>query len=239
MKNEAAHQFLFYTPSLETKAKTVDLERDDHHHLTRVLRMKVGETAYAGNGRGMIAKCEVAEIHRNRTILRVTKVVPPQKSACVATLAMACTKKDAFETIVKQCTELGVTRFVPVAADRSHGTVYSPAFIRRLGRIAVSAMKQSFRATLPPIDGVIDMNALIDSFKDYDHVVVGDSDGEPLEAAGRGSVLVVVGPEAGFSKAERTLLRESGATLCAISSQRLRSETAAAAMTAILLAPRS
>ncbi len=237
MKNEDAHQFLFYTPSLQRKARTVDLEREDHHHLTRVLRMKPGETAYASNGRGLIAQCEVSNVEKNRTTLRVIKALPQRGSAREATLALACTKKDAFETVVKQCTELGVTRFVPVAADRSPRSVYSAAFLRKLGRIGVSAMKQSFRATVPAIGEVIDMDSLLDSFKDYDRVVVGDPDGEPLESSGSGSVLIVVGPEAGFSRAERARFRESEATLCAISSQRLRSETAAAAITAILLAP--
>ena len=237
MKTEDAHQFLFYTPSLEPKAKTVELDREDHHHLVRVLRMKTGETAYTSNGRGLIVECEVAIVGRNRTVLRVVKVLPRQASHCTVTLALACTKKDAFEGVVKQCTELGVTRFVPVTTDRSHVTPYSVAFLRRLGRIAVSAMRQSFRATVPAIGEVIDMDGLLALFKDFDHIVVGDPGGSPLESPGSGSILVVVGPEAGFSKAERAQFRKSGAALCAISSRRLRSETAAAAMTAILLAP--
>jgi 16S rRNA (uracil1498-N3)-methyltransferase len=125
---------------------------------------------------------------------------------------------------------------VPFVSERSKVARYAPAVMERLGRVALSAMKQSFRAWLPRVDAPADLSRVIAAAGRADEVVVGDQGGErwrPRSPAPR--TLVVVGPEAGLSPGEIDALRGAGARLVSVSRHRLRSETAAVALVAAAL----
>ena len=152
-------------------------------------------------------------------------------------LALACLRKDAFEQAVKQCTELGVDRFVPFASDKSHLSDYGKGFFDRLGRVTLAAMKQSFRTTLPRLEPVCQFEDMVAQSSESGAVVVGDSDGGALEpCAAVGAITIVVGPEGGLNAAEREVLSSAGAEFVSASTHRLRSETSAAALTTLVLA---
>lgn len=231
---EESHRFLHYSTSLDVNARECELAGEEHHHVSRVLRMRVGDATFVTNGRGVIAECVVDSATGGRTLLTVRRVLDTDAAVPELTLATAVLKKDAFEQIVRQCTELGVTRFIPYHAEKCHLSGYSRRFAERLGRIAVEAMKQSFRAWLPAIEEVRTFTDLAGAVNRYDVVVVGDPDAPPLAGAPGARVLVVVGPEAGLSTAETGRLRDAGCTFASAGPGRLRSETAAAALVACL-----
>jgi 16S rRNA (uracil1498-N3)-methyltransferase len=138
---------------------------------------------------------------------------------------------------VKQCTELGVTEILPVVCEKSHLKEYSETYLERLRRIALEAMKQSFQATLPDIDRPIAFEAFVTAIPDYDWSVVADLNAPPLRRDGPpGATVVIVGPEGGFTAEERQRLESAGAEFVSVSPNRLRAETAAVAMTTLLLA---
>ncbi|MEJ2720258.1 MAG: RsmE family RNA methyltransferase, partial [bacterium] len=123
----------------------------------------------------------------------------------------------------------------PFASKKSHLKDYGPAFLERLRRMGVAAMKQSFRATLPKVEPAVGFGELVERLRRSDLVVVGDPDGGRLgELPKRGVVTIVVGPEAGLTSSERQVLGGLGAIFVAASSHRLRAETAAVALTALV-----
>lgn len=236
MNDPPAHQFLFYTENLDTHSAEIELFGDEHHHVSNVLRMTDGSMAYVTNGCGIIARCRIEEIGRRSTRLTVDGIETEKRPHGDVTLALGCLRKDAFEQAVKQCTELGVTRYLPFSSQQSHLKDYTPGFLERLRRIALSAMKQSFRATLPEVEPAIRFGDLVDRAREGCLVVVGDSDAGPLgPVRGEGPLTIVVGPEGGLAPDERADLEALGAMFGSVSSSRLRSETAAAAMTAVVL----
>jgi 16S rRNA (uracil1498-N3)-methyltransferase len=139
---------------------------------------------------------------------------------------------------LEQCVELGITRCIPFVAQRAHHKTYPPGFLTRLRKIALAAMKQSFRSFLPEIDDPVSLDELLLAGEAVHRFVVGGQGDPPVQPRSAGeSVLAVVGPEPGFTDQERTALVDAGATFASVSSARLRSETAAVALVAALGRP--
>jgi 16S rRNA (uracil1498-N3)-methyltransferase len=236
MRRDHPHHFVFYSPHLDRDAERVELTGDEHHHLRRVVRMSSGDIAFVSNGRGVIVSCVIDSIDGDATRLRVAQIVEDRTADDATILALACLKKEAFEHAVKQCSELGVTRFVPFVAAKSHVKQYSQTYLERLRRIALSAMKQSFRAVLPEIEAPIPFDALLGQAKASRSVVVGDADAQPMTWRSREApVMIVVGPESGLASEERDAFEAVGCEFGSVSAHRLRSETAAAALTSHIL----
>jgi 16S rRNA (uracil1498-N3)-methyltransferase len=239
MQDEPAHRFLFYTSELEPSSARIELTGDEHHHATRVLRMLPGETLYVTNGRGVMARCRIEESGARATRLAVEGVEGRDSNPRPVVLALALLKKDAFERAVEQCTELGITRCIPFESEKSHIKRYPPAFIDRLRRVALSAMKQSFRPVLPDIDSVIPFDDLLVRARETAVAIVGDSSGGPLGAVfSEGPLMIIVGPEGGLADRERGALAAAGARAVSASPYRLRSETAAVSLVALAFSSR-
>ena len=235
MSGGPSHDFLFFCPDLVPGSQTLELDGDEHHHAARVLRVGAGDTLYVTNGQGIIARCRIETVGKRATRLTVTESKKEQTSGPRTTLALGCLKKDAFETAFKQCTELGIESCIPFASEKSHLKDYGPAFLERLRRMAVAAMKQSFRATLPSVEPAVGFGELVERLRRSDLVVVGDPEGRRLEKLPeRSEVTIVVGPEPGLTAGERQVLGELSAIFVAVSSRRLRAETAAVALTALV-----
>ena len=235
MPHDAPHDFVFYAPDLTADSNNITLDGDEHRHASRVLRMKAGDALYVTNGTGLMVSATIATIDKASTVVSVGESVPmPSGAQC--RLAVALLKKDAFELVVRQATEAGVCRITPFVAEKSHLKEYGATFQERLRRIALAAMKQSFRTVLPVIDAPIPFDALADTLRGY-AVTVADADGSDPVAQGSATA-GVVGPEGGFSPAEIEALRAAGYAFSSISPHRLRAETAAVLMVAALNPPR-
>jgi 16S rRNA (uracil1498-N3)-methyltransferase len=228
--SDHSHRFLYYSTTLDENARHCTLDGDEHHHASRALRMRAGDVAFVTNGRGLIAQCEVEAMEDRQTLLVITDKRQASAAPPHVTLAVALLKREAFEVVVRQCTELGVTRFVPFVAEKSHLRSYSKNFHERLCKIALAAMKQSFRAVLPVIEPERPFAELPAVIGEHELTLVGDADGARPAAVQVASVAVIVGPEAGLTGAERGLLRDAGAVFVSAVPGRLRSETAATAL---------
>jgi len=231
----SSHRFLFYRPDTTESDTTVTLEGEEHHHLARVLRLRPGEDAFVTDGRGLVAECTVERIDSESTELAMRRVRreadPPE-----VTLALALLKKDRFAQALEQTVELGVTRCLPFVAERSKVRNYEARTVERMQRVALSAMKQSFRPWLAGVEEPVDLDAVLAAAAEADDVIVGEQGGEKWSprAPARGT-MVVVGPEAGLTDGEIEALCGVGGQAVRVSRQRLRSETAAVALVAAIL----
>jgi 16S rRNA (uracil1498-N3)-methyltransferase len=229
----SAHRFLFYCTDAKPGDETVTLSGDEHHHLSHVLRIASGAEAFVTNGRGMIATCRVESLAANSTCLRVLST-EVETGAVEVTLALALIKKDRFAQALEQCVEVGVARVVPFVAERSHVRQYGTGTMERFRRIAVSAMKQSFRSHLPEVADPVAFGDVVEAAASAERAVVGDTGGPRATPSAAGAVLAIVGPEAGLTGAEMALLTAAGASRASVSPHRLRAETAATVLVAAL-----
>lgn len=217
----------------------LDVSGEDGHHLARVLRLRTGETVTAADGTGRWRPYAV--VAASGTGVRLEACgdprVEPELSPRLS-VAFALTKGDKPELTVQKLTELGVERILPVLADRS---VVRPTSERagaahgRWRRVALQAACQCRRARLPE---VAPLGPLADLAGHPGLVVAerGAPHPEALLTPPGGEVLVVIGPEGGFTGEEVAALRPWARV--GLGPHVLRAETAALAVAAVLAAAR-
>src|ERR1022692_4791296 len=124
---------------------------DHAEHLVRVLRARVGQEfdIAAGN---VVRRGRIVTIQEGRVDFELGEEVCTAPAANI-TLLLAVFKFDRMEWAIEKCTELGVSRIVPVIARRTDAHLASAAAKRaeRWRRIALQAAEQSRRATPPEI----------------------------------------------------------------------------------------
>lgn len=183
----------------------------------------------------MIIRCRALKVSKVSTEVETVSVREDNSPEPPLILALAMLKKDRFERALDQCVELGITRCIPFGADKSQFKTYSSGFLSRLEKVALAAMKQSFRSFLPVVDRPVGFDGLTDLCAVVDRVVLGGQGAPPVAPRAPGEkVMVVVGPEAGLTQEETAALVTAGAREGSVSPFRLRSETAAAALVAAL-----
>jgi 16S rRNA (uracil1498-N3)-methyltransferase len=231
----SAHSFSFYSADLAPSDPKVWITDDEHFHLSRVLRMKTGETVRVTNGRGLIVTAEIDNIGAKRTTVRVSSVEADLPEPVPLVLALGLLPRAHMDAALTQCIEAGITGFIPVVAERCHASRTEGRDERWL-RVAIAAMKQSGRAWLPHIEPALDVKQLITKFERFQNVLLADAEAEaaPDNGAGAAPALAIVGPEAGFTDLERARMKDGGARSVRLSAQRLRAETAALALVSML-----
>jgi 16S rRNA (uracil1498-N3)-methyltransferase len=201
---------------------------DEAHHGRTVLRLAAGDPVRLADGAGRQAEARVVKVGKHDLHLAVEA---PQEIAdgpgAFLTIAVAPPKGDRLGDLVRQVTELGVGGISFLATERGERM---PANPERLVRIAGEALKQCRRAHLPVIHPPTSIPALVDSGAD---LIVLDRSGDPAAPGQPRPLTLVIGPEGGFTPAELTALRESGASLVRLAHPVLRIETAALAAAAV------
>lgn len=219
----AAHVFV-------DDADAPTLAPDDAHHLERVLRLRDGESVTASDGRGALVTCRfragrpALEVHGD--VSRSPAPSPP------LTVAFAIPKGDRLEWAVQKLTESGVDRIVLLTADRSvvrwEDGALAARRLDRLRRVVREAAMQARRVWLPAVEGPV-------PFAD----AVGWPGACLADPGGAGPSLrhpvVLVGPEGGWSDAER----RAGVPRVALGPHVLRAETAAVAAGVLFCAIRA
>src|SRR5260370_40827669 len=96
------------------------------HHLERVLRAKIGQLYELSDGeRVWLARIE--SVGRDRVQFALVEELPAVQPSLDITLLLAVGKFEAFEWAIEKATELGVTKIVPLAAERSEKTLLTAA----------------------------------------------------------------------------------------------------------------
>jgi 16S rRNA (uracil1498-N3)-methyltransferase len=205
----------------------------DLHHLTKVLRLRSGEEVVAGDGRGTWCLCRFrgGPVDEGTALEPDGDVRREAPESAPVTVAFAPAKGDRPESVVQKLTEVGVDRIVVLAADRSvvlwEGERAGKA-VARLERVASEAAAQSRRVWLPeilPPQSVSQAGKLAG-------LALAERGGE---APGPTVHAVAVGPEGGWSPAERAL----GLETVGLAEHVLRAETASVAAAVLLCAGRS
>jgi 16S rRNA (uracil1498-N3)-methyltransferase len=213
----------------------VVLPADAVHRFLRVLRLEAGTVVEIFDGAGRVVRGKLAPPDALVDV-EATEARDPLPPLVVA---QAVTKTDKLEMVVQKGTELGASRFVLVDTARGQVHLGDRAEKRRdrLARIAEDAARQCRRATVPAVEGPVDVRALCELVRGFPGVAAAGlvTAQEPLTealAARRdrlveGGLLVVVGPEGGLDPKEADALEKAGAVPVRLGVHVLRTETAA------------
>ncbi|MEX0602561.1 MAG: RsmE family RNA methyltransferase [Bacteroidota bacterium] len=224
----------FYVQPSEVHGSTLRLQGDEAKHLARVLRKKAGERIRVTDGEGMMYEAVIRTISTNGVECQIQEVKERvNEPRLEVTLAASLLKNPArTDFLVEKATELGVHTIIPLLCQR---TIPKHDKHIRLERIALAAMKQCGRSILPKVFVSTSFPTLVRNSEHFDLKVIPHEKTEQSQFVGTvlqhhskvKSVLIVVGPEGGFTEEEVELASEHRFVPISLGPRRLRSETAA------------
>ncbi len=224
---------LFYQPDLA--AGTTWLSEEESKHCTRVLRKREGEAITVTDGKGFFYECTITKADSRKCEFVIDQIIPETKQAFRIHIAIAPTKNaDRLEWLVEKITELGVAEITLLDCDHSERTYTK---LERLQKVAISAMKQSQKATLPLIHDLIPFKNILTQESEQRFIAYVDfSNPQHLIqiATKHKDYLILIGPEGDFSKEELTLALQQGFVKVSLGNSRLRTETAGMAACCLL-----
>ncbi|MCC6536110.1 MAG: 16S rRNA (uracil(1498)-N(3))-methyltransferase [Bryobacterales bacterium] len=215
---------------------------DEAHHLTRVLRVEPGQRYEISDGAGGVYLATVAEARKSRVLFTVEERVPLKPLPVRITLAFALIKFDRLEWILEKGTEAGVETFLPVIAERSEKGLEQAAPKRRerWERIVIEAAQQSRRDRLPELLDPVRLRDL--RCEDPIHMLLDEDPAAPpilralpAEREPGAEVALLLGPEGGWTDAERAGLVNAGWHAASLGPLVLRAETAAVAGACVVM----
>lgn len=231
----------------------VEVGGEEARHAVRVSRLRVGERTSIGNGAGACAEGTVEAVSKDRFTVRIDLAHPRAAERTPRlVLVQALAKGDRDERAVEQSTEFGVDAIAPWQAARSVSRWDGPGGPEKVAkgrakwqRIAREAAKQSMRARIPGVREPLVLRDLQELAAREDRAVVvlhprgtarlstwarsAATAGRPPE-----ELLLVVGPEGGFSDDELDALQEAGATVLLLGDTVLRTSSAGPAAIAVM-----
>jgi len=227
---------IFINGKLDSGAQ-FQLGSEQARYISRVLRLRVGDSLSVFNGDDGEFTASVASIAKNAASLLVeSPVETATESPLKVHLVQGISRGDRMDFVIQKATELGVKRITPVLSE--YGVVKLDASRTRKRRdhwqgVAESACEQSGRTRPPLIDEPMDLNAWFGaktSDSDID-LILQPFATMPLTSvrAPATKVCLLVGPEGGFSDKEYGDASVSGFQAVSLGPRILRTETAAAA----------
>jgi 16S rRNA (uracil1498-N3)-methyltransferase len=236
-----------YMPGPLAVGQEVTLPEQAGAHLTRVLRLEPGDACTLFDGSGgeysaVLARgAELPSRNGKQVRARVLAHDPVERESPLAiTLLQGVARGERMDLIVQKATELGVTRILPVMAERSVVKVDDRQKERKRDHwqaIAVSACEQSGRNRVPPVAApapLADAIAMLPA--DSRRCLLAADGADPLASGVRGDVAIVllIGPEGGLADNEQKFARAHGFIAYRIGPRILRTETAGLAAIAAL-----
>jgi len=217
----------------EVRNGHAEIEGDDARHLTRVLRVEVGQRYEISDNRNVYL-AEIETARKEHVVFRTLEKLEANAPGPRLILCAALIKFDHFEWMIEKATELGVGEIVPVETMRTeHGLERAAQKrIERWRRIALEASQQSRRAFLPEIAEPLTLREALET-EAAQRIVLDEASNAPLVvAAGADPIALLVGPEGGWTDEERALFGNwKPASLGPLI---LRAETAAIAALAVV-----
>jgi 16S rRNA (uracil1498-N3)-methyltransferase len=210
-------------------------------HVTRVLRLGVGDPLTLFNGDGADYPARIAAVGRGTVEAEVIGCVAARaESPLAVTLVQGIARGERMDLVLQKATELGVAAIVPVATARSIVRLDRDSRERKRAHwrgIAISACEQCGRARVPEVAEPQAFGSwLAEPPRARVRLLLSPDAQTPLSAAARDAspIELLVGPEGGLENAERDAARAAGFQACRLGPRILRSETAAITALAVL-----
>ncbi|HEY6326603.1 MAG TPA: 16S rRNA (uracil(1498)-N(3))-methyltransferase [Candidatus Cybelea sp.] len=223
---------------------SVEIAGGDAHKIAHVLRLRVGDRleiidSTAGT---FVAAIDAVEPAVRATLVERIAERADRDRALDVEVAQAVPKGRRMDFVIEKCTELGAAAFLPFHSERSVGRDVGSEKLSRWRRIVRTAAQQCGRREVPPIAAPLDFAALAERFGEYAAVLFAWETAQSVPLRERlqsalpdaGRVLVVIGPEGGFTHAEAELAERGGAALVWLGARILRTDTAAMVLLAVI-----
>lgn len=224
---------LFYQPLIPQGA--LHLDQDESRHAVKVLRKRNGDLIRLTDGKGLFYEGIITDADAHQCAFEIRSTIPAQEKNFKIHIAISPTKNaDRIEWFIEKAVELGIDEITLLLCDH---TERQHLKVDRLNKTAVSAMKQSLKASFPAIHPTTDFDHVVRSTGEVQKYIAHADERIPhlRHTVTPGlSYLVLIGPEGDFSVEELTLAEAHGFKKVSLGSSRLRTETAGLAACHIL-----
>jgi 16S rRNA (uracil1498-N3)-methyltransferase len=240
--------FRAYAPTVPADAAEIRLAPEESHHLVTVNRCSRGDPVVVFDGRGHEWLTECVDPAKHGAVLRVKQARPAQARTFAIALAQALPKGATMDDIIRQATEIGAARIIPVLSERTQVHLDGDRADKKIEKwrtAAIEAAKQCGNPWLPDITPLQTLAAALTS-ADYDLKLIASLHAGAMTlkkalgvyATKHGHaprrVLWLVGPEGDFSPTELTAAISAGCMPVTLGPLVLRSDTAAVYALSIL-----
>jgi len=234
-----------HVPGPLSAGSEVTLPAQAGEHLTRVLRLEAGAPFVLFDGSGGEYAAQLGTRQGKSVRARVLGHQPIERESPLdITLVQGIARGERMDLIVQKATELGVSRIVPVLAERSVVRVDAKQRERKHEHwqaIAISACEQCGRNRVPRVAAPVALDAAIGELPAGAIRLLLAADGRESVAAlaaraGGAPLALLIGPEGGLADAEEQLALVQGFVACRLGPRVLRTETAGLAALAALQA---
>jgi len=218
----------------------VTLQGSAAGHLTRVLRLRVGEALSVFNGAGGEYAASIEHAHAGRVAVAIGELrAIERESPLTLTLAQGVSRGERMDLVVQKATELGASGLAPVLAERSVVRLTAQQAERRLNHwraIAIAACEQSGRNRLPAIASPVPLRDFLRTSDGSMRLLLSPAATATLADLPRlvSAVTVLIGPEGGLAEAEQEAAVAAGFRPVRLGPRVLRTETAAIAALTLL-----
>lgn len=207
---------------------------EDAAHISRSLRMKIGEELTLCTPDGKRHDCEITEISREEVTVRIlSSTVCEQEPSVKVSLYIALMKGDKIDDVVQKAVELGVYEITPFLSARCISRPDDKSMSKKVARwqkIADNAASQSRRGIIPRVNPCITLGDIPQAVSDSDKAVVFyECGGEKLKniiPENCRSIALITGAEGGFEQEEIDCLCQNGVEVATLGKRILRAQTA-------------
>lgn len=233
---------LYYLPPENITGNLATFPPEEAHHAVQVVRHKAGNEIQAVDGQGGWYRVRLQRVGKRlaegEIIETRNEVGEPDYKLTVAMALLKNQKR--YDHFVEKAVELGVSRIIPMVTSRTEKRTIKS---QRVEKILIAAMKQCGRSRLIDFSEVTSLEAILEegvpglALCCHEGANQAISLNEQLASyAAEKNVLIMIGPEGGFSNEEVSLMESHHFSTVSLGSRRLRAETAAiVASTGVML----
>ena len=212
----------------------LELLDSDKHHIINVMRMNKGDHIIIIYD-GFYNECIIESINSKEVIYKVINSYSKKSNDINIVMAIPLIKEQRFDYMIQKITEIGVSKIIPYKTERSIIKINDKDWEKkkeRYCRIVKEASEQCHRANIPIIDNLRDIDYLINNKCNLNILFTVNEVSRNIKEVFKNNnkydtLLLVIGPEGGFSKFEEDKFVTSGFISTSLNENVLRSETAA------------
>jgi len=233
----------FFISPDQVAGPLITVSGEDVRHIGAVLRMKAGDELLLCDGKGAEYSVKIAHVDRSEIkaeiVTKTLREIPYPR----VTLGQGLPKSDKMDWIVQKATELGVANIVPLVTERTIVKVRDEEKrVSRWQKICREAAMQSSRPNIPNVEAIRTLSDFLRTLNSEPGTLLlfpWEEGTTPMKDVLRGKegikhIIVLIGPEGGFSPAEAELATSRGFHPVSLGPNILRTETAAIAVLSIL-----
>ena len=231
----------YFVPVENWNDNTVLIKNDDHHHILRVMRMKVGDQMVVVHPKGSAALATIRDYSDDVVECIIDSWLEQNTELPVdVTIGQGAPKGEKWEMILQKGTELGAKQFISFQAERSVVKWEERKLVKKISRwekIVKEASEQSHRTIVPTVQWMNKWEQFLEHSKSFDVCLFAyeEEAKQSLSVALHSvyqtikpgaKILICIGPEGGFSEKEASDLRLHNFQSIRLGPRILRTETA-------------